>query len=98
MTPPAIAGDGGDDLRVMIARLEGKVDAALAGTGAVVAEHARRIDALEAQRSADDARLRAVEQRPTVSPRAMLAATATAVTATAALVTALAPFIDRLYS
>ncbi|MEV1157742.1 hypothetical protein AB0J27_20320 [Micromonospora chokoriensis] len=78
----------------MLARLEGKVDAALAQTGAKVDEHARRLDAIESQRDADDARLRAVEHRPTVSPGAALGGAA----ALAAIVAAVTPFLDRLYS
>lgn len=92
MTPVVSGGD--DDLRVMLARLEGKVDAALAGQGATVSEHGRRITESEARADAFDARLRAVEQRPTVSPRAMLAGLASVATVAAALT----PFVDRLYS
>lgn len=90
--PPAV--DGTASLLIMMARLEGKVDVALAQQGAKTDEHGRRLDALETQRDADDARLRAVEQKATVTPRAMLAALA----AFAAIVAALTPFLDRLYS
>lgn len=79
--------DDTGEVRVTLARLEGKLDAALAGQAAKVDEHARRLADLEP-------RVRLIEQTPTVSPRAMWAGLGTV----AALVGVAAPFLDRLYS
>lgn len=79
--------DGGSaSVLIALARLEGKVDAALATQGAQLAEHGRRLDDHEP-------RIRAVENRPTVTPTAMWTALGTL----AAIVAALTPFLSRLY-
>ncbi|GAA2843942.1 hypothetical protein Acy02nite_68540 [Actinoplanes cyaneus] len=79
--------EGGAAVLIALARLEGKVDAALATQGAQLAEHGRRLDDHEP-------RLRAVENRPTVSPRAMWTALGTL----AAIVAALTPLVSRLFA
>lgn len=79
--------DGGSaSVLIALARLEGKVDAALATQGAQLTEHGRRLDDHEP-------RLRLLEATPTVTPRAMWTALATL----AAIVAALTPFLSRLY-
>ncbi|MEU8655266.1 hypothetical protein [Actinoplanes philippinensis] len=78
--------DGGAAVLIALARLEGKVDAALARQAAQVDEHDRRLADVEV-------RLRAIEATPTVSPRAMWTALGTL----SAIVAALTPIISRLY-
>lgn len=56
---------------IILARLEGKLDVVAAQHDARLSELTRRVDAAERQRQADDARLRTIEARPTVTPRAM---------------------------
>ena len=89
MTPPVPPPDDGGSVSVLvaIARLEGKVDAALAQQAARVDEHSRRLEDTEG-------RLRLLESTPTVTPRAMWTALGTL----AAIVAALTPFLSRLYS
>lgn len=89
-----VPGDGSMAVLIMLARVEGKLDVLAAQHSTKLDEHARRLDAIETQRDADDARLRAVEHRPTVSPAAALGGAA----AVAAIVAAVTPFLDRLYS
>lgn len=72
---------------VMFARLEAKLDVALAQQGAAIDDHDKAIDDHET-------RLRLVEARPTVSPRALWSAVAGA----AGLFAALSPLLERLYS
>jgi ferric-dicitrate binding protein FerR (iron transport regulator) len=76
---------GSYDLRIDIARLEAKLDVALAQHGATLDEHTRAITELQAsvRRIQDrpiatpdaiidhEHRLRAVEARPTVTPKAV---------------------------
>lgn len=81
------ADASGETLRVMLARLEGKVDAALAVQGARVEEHA--VDLKD-----HEARLRVVESKPTVSPRLLWTGLVSAVLA----VSAASPLLDRFYS
>ncbi|GAB1641779.1 hypothetical protein [Krasilnikovia sp. MM14-A1259] len=89
MTQPAPPPDEGGSASVLIAfaRLEGKVDAALAIQSTKGDEHTRRLDDQEV-------RLRHLEATPTVTPRAMWSAVATI----AAIVSALTPLLARLYS
>lgn len=72
MTPPEYPHDLPADVQVQVgfARLEAKLDVALAQHGAKLDEHGRRIADTEE-------RLRAVEARPVVSPRSVWAAVAT---------------------
>lgn len=57
VTPPT--GDSGESVLVAFARLEGKVDV-------VLTRHDARLESLEADRTDHEARIRAVEARPTV--------------------------------
>ena len=70
---------------VAIARLEGKVDV-------VLARHDVRLSAVERESADHDGRIRALEARPTVSPRALWAA----VTSGAALVFGVITLINNL--
>lgn len=94
-------------LDVTLARLEAKVDVALAQHGAKIEQHGSEIGELR-QRVArvedrpiasvdgvidHEHRLRVVEQRPTVSPRQLGAALATGL----GLLLAAVPFVDRIY-
>lgn len=76
-----------DSVPVMIARLEGKVDAALAQQGAVIANHDDDIKDHEK-------RLRAVEDRSTVTWKQLWAAVGSA----AAVFAALSSLIQELYA
>lgn len=89
MTPPVPPPEEGGAASVLIAlaRLEGKVDAAIALQAAKLDEHGRRLDDFEG-------RLRTQESTPTVTPRAMWTALGTL----AAIVAALTPFLSRLYA
>lgn len=89
MTPALIPPEEGGSTSVLIAlaRLEGKVDAALALQAAKLDEHGRRLDDFES-------RLRSQESTPSVTPRAMWSALGVL----AAIVGALTPVIARLYS
>lgn len=89
-------------LAVTLARLEGKVDVALAQHGASIAAHDReiidhetRLRAVEGKvpERAED-RLRAVEGRSSVSWKQLWAAVASV----AALIAGLSPLLERLYS
>jgi hypothetical protein len=80
---------------VQLARMEGKIDAAVAAHGTKIEELARRQDKADNDILKDiQPRLRAVEARPSVSPRALLAGLASV----AAIIAALTPFLDKLYS
>lgn len=91
-------------LLIAFTRMEAKVDVALAQHGADLKAHAddltdheTRLRNLEARPTCDaglEDRLRAVEQKPTVSPRALGAV----VTSVVGILLASLPFIDRLYS
>ncbi|MEV0267729.1 hypothetical protein AB0H43_03055 [Hamadaea sp. NPDC050747] len=72
---------------VILARLEGKLDAAILQHAVMLSEHGRRLDDIEP-------RLRAQEQRSVVTPAAMWIALGVL----AAIVAAVVPFLDRLYS
>lgn len=96
---------------LILARLEGKVDVALAQQSAILAEHSRRLDDHEP-------RLRAVESRPEVPeavdvrlraldarlretesrPTVSPAKAMTGAGVIAGIVAAASPFLDRLYS
>ncbi|MGC5319321.1 hypothetical protein ACPXB5_11345 [Micromonospora arida] len=99
-----VPGDGSAAVLIMLARVEGKLDVLAAQHSTKLDEHARRLDDVEGRLrtreaapdvpAAVDDRLRAVEQRPTVSPGAALAGAA----AVAAILAAATPFLDRLYS
>lgn len=82
------------DTPIILARLEGKVDAALAMHAVRLDESARRHDATEAWQRAAEERLRAVESRPVITP----AAAVTGAGVLAAVVAALSPLAERLYS
>lgn len=91
LTPPADQLPPEAAVQIWFARVEAKLDVALAQHGAKLDEHSRRIaDVEQIQRRAEErptanpvdvadheARLRVVEQRPAVSPRAMWAGAAT---------------------
>lgn len=77
---------GDDTIRVMLARLEGKVDAALAVQGSKVERH-------EVNLADHEIRLRNVEGRSTVSPRMLW----TTLTSAAVTLAALSPFVANLY-
>ena len=92
--PPA------ETTRVVLARLEGKLDVIAVQLSALIRtqdDHEARLRALEARPAADssdhEARLRTIEARPTVSPRQLAAAL---VTALGALATA-SPLLARIY-
>ena len=94
------------DLRIAIARLEAKLDVALAQHGAAIEEHTRAITELQAsvRRIQDrpiatpdavidhEQRLRVVEARPTVSPRSVWSA----IGVLAAVIATLTPLINML--
>lgn len=82
MTP-----DQTSSIEVMFARLEAKLDVHLAQHGAQLDEHTRVV-------ADHETRLRAVEVKPSVSPRALWM---TAVGA-GGLLAALSPFLQRIYS
>jgi hypothetical protein len=74
-------------VQVVLARLEGKVDVALAQHGAKLDSHAAEI--LD-----HETRLRAVEQKPTVSPATLW----TVVLGAGGLLATAAPLVERIYS
>jgi len=93
---------------VMLARLEAKVDVALAQHGAQVESHAQQLARLEAKVGKiedrpvaapegiidHEYRLRELEARPYISPRQLGAW----IVGTSATVAAVAPFLERLYT
>lgn len=113
MTAPDSWEQGGADRRqtpaieVMFARLEAKLDVALAQHGAKIEQHGQEISELRTlYRKMEDRpiaqpeglldheeRIREIEKRPTVSPRQLWTTFATA----AGLVIAFVPLLDRLY-
>ena len=97
MTP---APDDGD-FRIWFARLEAKLDVALAHQGAKLDDMERRVERLESAPSASEAevreiktRVRALELRPSVSWRQVL----TTLGGTAALIVSVLAILDRLYA
>lgn len=98
----------GTAIQVMFARLEAKLDVALAQHGAKLEQHGQEIAELRATvRKVEDRpvaspdgmvdheqRLRQIEATPTVSPRALW----TALASGAGVIAALSPFIQKLYS
>lgn len=94
--------DTNERLAVTLARLEGKVDVALAQHGASIAAHDREIIDHETRIRAVEAkvpdrlndRLQAVEGRSTVTWKQLWAAVGSA----AAAIAALSPLLERLYS
>jgi len=91
---PPPGGDSATTVLIMLARVEGKLDVVAAQHGAQLTEHTRRIDDQERRSDGLDDRVRALEIRPTVSPRQMLGAAV----GVAAIVGVVSPFLDRLYS
>ncbi|WP_166139610.1 hypothetical protein [Nocardioides ochotonae] len=75
-------------------RLEAKVDVALARHGSQLDAHERDIADLRAAAHEHDARLRALERVPAITPRQLGAAALGVVGAVGALV----PFLDRVYT
>jgi len=110
MTTPASFGDRnvGTEIQVMFARLEAKLDVALAQHGAKIEQHGQEISELRTLlRKMEDRpvaqpeglldheqRLRVMEGRPFVSPRQLWATFASA----AGIAIATMPLIDRIYS
>lgn len=87
-TPPEISPTKAEaDLLIAFTRLEGKVDVALAQHGADLAVHGREL-------SDHETRLRALENTPTVSPRALW----TTVASAAGLAIAAAPLVQQILS
>lgn len=96
------------DVRIWFARLEAKLDVALAQHGAKIEEHGRQIGELQAHVSRLDdrpvatveglldheQRIRELAARPYVAPRHLWAALG----ASAAAIAAVSPFLDRLYT
>lgn len=82
------------DVRVWFARLEAKLDVALATHGARLEQHGRDISQLCHDVEGHDSRLRELETRPVVSPKAVW----TAIGTLAACVAVLLPVLDRLYN
>lgn len=76
-----------DSVQVTLARLEGKVDVAIAQQGAAIANQATTI-------ADHETRIRTVEAKPTVSPRALWSG----VCGSAGLLAVILPLIERLYS
>lgn len=105
---PGPAETGDVDLRIVMARVEAKIDVSIAQHGAKLEQHGQQIGELVArvERIEDrpvatpeaildhEARIRTVERTPTVSPR-QLGATVVAVLASLG---ALSPFLDRFYT
>lgn len=85
--PPPRVGLDTDSVPVTLARLEGKVDVALAQHGAAIASHEREI-------ADHETRIRAVEAKPTVSPKTLWSA----IVGAAGVLAAVAPFLERLYA
>lgn len=109
MTPPLHHDPVSEaDLRLVIARMEAKLDVALAQHGARLESHGRtlqdheaRLRAVEGNRGADpddvldhESRLRAVEARKTVSPGVLWATVASIITAAGVILSWLAPVIQ----
>ena len=96
---------GGDaEVRVALARFEAKLDVALAQHSARLDQHERELrdlrDArkeavtkLEAEDEKQDARISVLERTPTVTPKALWAAFASAV----GVLAALSPLLSRIY-
>lgn len=87
VVPPPRTGPDTDSVPVMIARLEGKVDVALAQHGATISIH-------DADIADHETRLRVVEAKSTVSARQLWGAVCSA----AGLIALAAPFLERLYA
>lgn len=69
----------GQDLLIALTRLEAKVDVVLAQHGADLRAHGQDL-------ADHEARLRVIEQKPTVSPRVLWTVTASAITLICAVV------------
>lgn len=82
------------DVRVALARMEGKLDVALATHAGRLDNHGEKIAANERELADQDKRIRALEILPTVSPKQLGAA----VLGVIAALGAVAPFLDQLYS
>lgn len=76
---------------ITLARLEAKIDIAIGQTQARLDEMTRRQNENDRRTDDQEARLRVVEQRPTVTPKAMWAAIGLAVAAAGAA----APYLLR---
>ena len=85
--PGPRSGPDTDSVPVMLARLEGKVDVALAQQGAKLDGHAAEI-------ADHESRLRAVEAKPTVSPRTLWTVIGSVIAAFATI----SPLLERLYA
>lgn len=85
--PSPRIGPDTDSVPVTLARLEGKVDAALAQQGVTIAGHA--VDIAD-----HETRLRAVEAKPTVSPRTLWSVVVGAV----GVLATISPLLERLYA
>ena len=82
------------EIRVSFARMEAKLDVALAQHGAKLEQHGSDITILREDGKERDIRLLNLERTPTVTPRA-LAGTAFAIIAAVGTIT---PLLDRLYN
>lgn len=87
--PPRLepVDDDSTSVPVTLLRLEAKVDVALAQQGAAIANQATTI-------ADHETRIRTVEAKPTVSPRALWSG----VCGSAGLLAVILPLIERLYS
>ncbi|MGZ0151866.1 hypothetical protein ACXJJ3_32740 [Kribbella sp. WER1] len=97
-------GSDGAEIRVMLARFEAKLDVALAQHSAKLDQHDRElrdlrelrkeaVTKLEAEDEKLAARVTALEQRPSVAPKALWGAFVSAV----GVIAALSPLLARLY-
>lgn len=100
MTPP-LAGDSDSDIRVIMTRLEAKVDVVLAQHGAKLENHDNEIRELKArpvvtreEYQDHETRIRDLTLRPYVSPKVL----AGVVFGIFGAIGAVAPFLDRLYT
>jgi hypothetical protein len=93
------------EVQIAFARMEAKLDVALAQHGAKLEQHGAAIETLREEHKDNvikhdvdvsklDVRIRTIENTPTVSPKALGAV----VVGGAGVLGALFPFLDRLYS
>lgn len=91
---PEVPSSEGLETRVVLARLEAKIDVALAHQTAKIDQHDREISALRDERKDHDKRILVLERVSYVSPKQLAASLFAVIGALGAL----APFLDRLYT